>query len=284
MSVLVTGGTGFLGRYFIEEALKNGYNLVCTKTKFSKKENIIIKKGVNWIEKDLLDIRECDLKNIDTIVNLASAGVSPKRVSTEELIDINVKAALNLLDVGKKCKVRRFVFVGTCHEYGESANDYNFIPPDAPLKPLNIYGASKAASFFLLQQFCIENELEMVYGRIFSAYGKGQDKRNFWPSLYHAAISGDDFPMSSGKQIRDFIPANLVATHLVNCLKRDDVYKGKPLVINIGTGKEISLKEFALTEWQKLNAKGNILLDRIKDRGDEPLRYIPDISNLFYKL
>ena len=50
----------------------------------------------------------------------------------------------------------------------------------------------------------------------------GQHKDNFWPSL-KAAITGKDFKMSDGNQIRDFIPVEDVAFHILNACKRKDV-------------------------------------------------------------
>ena len=280
MRIFLTGGTGFLGKYFIKEAIKEGHELVCLcRRKYSNLKNS--NKNINWIQKNITDLAKEDFLNIDGIVHLASAGVSPKLVSIQELIETNIKGSMHLVRLGYLANIKRFVFAGTCHEYGESANQYKYIPTTAPLKPLNYYASSKVGCFFLLKQFCLENDIELVYARIFSAYGIGQDKRNFWQGLYNSAIRGDDFEMTSGIQIRDFIKAEMVAVHLLQSLFRTDVKKGIPFVINIGSGKEISLAEFAKSEWNRLNAKGDLHIGNIKDRGNEPLRYVPDISNLF---
>jgi len=281
MNYFVTGSTGFLGKYVVEQLLLNGHKV---KANYRNNEkNIYKKQQILWIKKDLLKIDKNDLKNIDILINLASAGVSPKKTTLEEAININILGASKLLKIGASCGVKRFIYAGTCHEYGNSANKFDHIPPDAPLEPLNFYGATKASGFHLVNNISRNLELELVYARIFSAYGIGQNKNNFWPLLREAALSGKDFEMTSGKQIRDFIEAKEVAKYLLDSSRRNDVIKGKPLVINIGTGIPISLKEFALKEWHKFGAKGKLIFGSISDKTNEPIKFCPDISNLIYK-
>jgi nucleoside-diphosphate-sugar epimerase len=217
---------------------------------------------------------------MDVLLHLASAGVSPKRVSWEMLVQANVVGSLRLMELAAAARVRRFVAVGTSHEYGNAARRYQAIPPDAPLEPINAYGASKAAAFQLLRGFAIQEQVELVYGRIFSAYGEGQFAANFWPSLCRAAQSGGDFPMTSGQQISDFIPVADVASHLLAACTRSDVSGGSPLVVNIGTGMARSLLEFAEAEWKRLGACGKLRPNSIPNRPDQIDRCVADLSGL----
>lgn len=281
MNFFVTGATGFLGQYMLEELLKFGHNIKANyrRNKDIKKKN----EGINWIKRDILEIDQKDLKETDILINLASAGVSPKKTTLEEAININILSASRLLKIGNIAGIKRFVYAGTCHEYGHTANSFEKIPPNAALNPLSFYGSTKASGFHLINHLSIELKLELVYARIFSAYGPGQNKYNFWPMLREAALSGNDFKMSSGKQVRDFIPAQLVAKHLLNASQRDDIIKGQPFLINIGTGNPISLGDFAKKEWKRLGAKGKLMIGALSDKKNEPMNFCPDISNLNYK-
>jgi nucleoside-diphosphate-sugar epimerase len=145
---------------------------------------------------------------------------------------------------------------------------------------LNPYGASKAAAFQLMRTFAIVEGLELFYGRVFSAYGLGQFASNFWPSLRRAALAGDDFPMTSGHQISDFIPVTALAHHLLAACSRPDVLAGHPLVVNIGSGLAVSLLAFAEAEWSRLGATGRLLPGSLQGRPDQIERYAPDLRGL----
>jgi nucleoside-diphosphate-sugar epimerase len=217
---------------------------------------------------------------VDAVVHLASAGVSPKQASWSELVQVNVAGSLRLLELAAEVGVRRCVVAGTSHEYGTVARRFDAIPPDASLEPLSAYGASKAAAFQLLRAFAIERRLELFYGRIFSAYGEGQYDANFWPSLRRAAMAGEDFAMTSGRQISDFIPVAVVAGHILQACSRPDIRAGVPLVANIGSGVATSLLSFAKAEWERLGAIGHLNPSSLPDRPDQIERYVPDLLGL----
>ena len=162
----------------------------------------------------------------------------------------------------------------------ETANKFNKIPPEAPLEPLNPYGSSKAASYHLLKSYAIENQMELFYGRIFCAYGFGQYKKNFWPSLYDAAIKNENFSMTDGLQITDFIRVEDAAFYILEGASRKDVLKGHPLVVNIGSGVAISLREFAQAEWDKYSKNGKLQVGKIPHRGDVMMRCVPSLIDL----
>ena len=145
---------------------------------------------------------------------------------------------------------------------------------------MSAYGASKLAAFELLRVLAIELNIEFFYGRISSAYGDGQFEGNFWPSLRRAALAGEDFAMTSGRQISDFIPVAAVAGHIIEACKRPDIRAGVPLLANIGSGVATTLLAFAEAEWDRLGATGKLMPGSLPDRSDRIARYEPDIRGL----
>ena len=282
MKILIIGGTGFIGSYVIKEAIKRGHEVVVIKRNENSKFAINLDKKINFIVSEFSEISSSTLKDysIDAIINLAAAGVSPKKVSWEELIEINIKFPLKIAKIASEVGIKRLVVAGTSHEYGDTANKFNRIPPEAPLEPLNPYGSSKAAAYHILKSFAIENKMELFYGRIFCVYGLGQFKNNFWPSLYRAAVSGEDFTMTDGLQVTDFLRVEDAASYLVEGVTRKDIEKGNPLVVNIGSGVAISLREFAQSEWNKYSVNGKLILGAIPHRGDVMMRCVPSLINL----
>ncbi len=280
MRLFLTGGTGFIGSHVLAAALAAGHQVRALRRSAASAPVIPLPGEPEWCEGDLASLEAAQLEGIEAVLHLASAGVSPKQVPWDELVQANVAGSLRLLELAAEAGVRRCVVAGSSHEYGNAARRYQAIPPDATLEPLSPYGASKAAAFQLLRAFAIARGLELVYGRIFSAYGEGQFEGNVWPSLRRAALAGEDFPMTSGRQVSDFIPVSDVAAHLLAACSRPDVAAGVPLVVNIGSGVATSLLAFAAAEWERLGATGRLRPGVLPDRPDQIERYVPDLAGL----
>lgn len=280
MRIFLTGGTGFIGSYVLAAVLEAGHEVIALRQSLGSASVIPLSSQPYWCEGDLTSINSSLLQGIDVLLHLASAGVSPKQASWNSLERVNVAGSLRLMELASEAKVRRCVVTGTSHEYGNAARRYDVIPPDAPLEPMNPYGASKAAAFQLMRSFAMMEGQELFYGRIFSAYGEGQFAGNFWPSLRRAALAGDDFNMTSGRQVSDFIHAAAVAAHLLAACSRTDVFAGYPLVVNIGSGVPMNLLAFAESEWSRMGASGRLLPGSLQDRPDQIERYVPDLRGL----
>jgi UDP-glucose 4-epimerase len=277
MKIFVTGATGFIGSYLVREALAGKHEVTATRRSSSSRPVLYMHKEPVWLNRDLNSITVDDIIGFDVVIHLATAGVSPRQASWSELIDVNVVGAANLVATAHKAGIRRFVVAGTCHEYGESANRYRAIPASAALEPLTPYGASKAAAFQLISAYARCNSLALYYGRIFNAYGEGQYSGSFWPQLRLAALSGNDFEMTEGSQVRDFIQVERVASALLNAATCADLTPGFPCVENIGSGIPATLLEFAKSEWLRLGATGRILPGSLKSRAGDLHHLAPQV-------
>lgn len=277
-NIFITGATGFLGKYFLKQALSKGFYLKAitrNSNSFEKKKNLI------WVNSSIINTTIEMMVGSEILVHFASAGVSPKIVSNIEMISTNVLGTAHLIECAVKANIKRIILVGSCFEYGEKSLSDQPIKADAVLNPISSYGASKAASFQISISQCRTYNLEMFYGRVFSVYGDGQYDKNFWPSLKKAALKGEDFKMTSGEQIRDFIHVDYVINELLSACSRKDLIPGKLLVKNIGSGKPIKLLDFAKSEWTRLNAKGKLLPGLITSRFNEPKCLNPDLKEKF---
>lgn len=273
MNIIVTGGTGFVGGYFVNEALSRGHN-VTGLMRAGSKPKIAPKRCVYWQAVELDKIVSLNLGRADVLVHFASFGVSPQKSTWEELYYWNVTALLRLLDAAASAGIKKIIIAGSFIEYGLSADEYELIPVTAALKPTTPYAASKASGFELAHSFCINHSIKLIYKRIFSAYGIGQYQGNFWPSLHSAAHLGADFPMTSGDQIRDFISIEKVAQHFMDSVETEIESDSIPIVQNVCTGDGISILDFAQYWWEKWGAKGTLLPGALEYRGNEPIRFV----------
>jgi nucleoside-diphosphate-sugar epimerase len=280
VNILVTGGTGFIGQHVLR-LLCDGSNNI---TAFRRRESILPSwetQNINWLESPLDSIDGDAFEGIETLLHMASVGVSPKIATYEELVYWNVSSLFRIIDQAKKAGVRRIIITGTFAEYGLSANSFKFLAPTAPLLPLSPYAASKAAGYTLAAAYAVENQVELCYLRIFSAYGEGQFLGNFWPSLKSAAINGEDFPMTFGEQIRDYIAVELVAEEIRYSVFRNDLSPGIPLIKNVASGSPITMRKFAETWWSNFEAKGRLLVGSVPYRKNEPMRFAADLNEFF---
>jgi nucleoside-diphosphate-sugar epimerase len=193
------------------------------------------------------------------------------------MFQVNVMESLRLWRMASEAGVRKWLIVGSSHEYGRSAERYAYIPSTAPLEPTSGYGASKAAATLAAVSMAIEKQISLTIVRPFNCYGEGQHAVNLWPSIRKAAMAGADFPMSSGRAIRDFIDVESVARSIVD-LATDGRYAPVCTVKNLGTGQPMSVRDFVEFWWRHWNATGEILAGALPDREHEPIRFVADIG------
>jgi nucleoside-diphosphate-sugar epimerase len=277
MKLFVTGGTGFIGSHFLNMAISAGHDVVALRRSPTSKSSIPLPLEPQWLDKTMVEVSRKDFEECEVMVHLAAVGVSPQRATWEELFRVNVIESLGLCMAAAEAGVRRFVICGSCFEYGRSSERYDFIPPDAPLEPMNAYGASKAAASIALLTLARERRLELALLRPFQAFGEGQHESNFWPSLRAAALEGRDFPMTPGEQVRDYQSVEEVAAAFLGAAADLPLVAGEPLVRNVGSGDTQTLAEFAEYWWRRWNASGQLLKGAIPYRSGEIMRYVPKI-------
>ena len=279
MKLFVTGATGFIGSHFLNRAISSGIQVIALRRTINSKTRIPLVKEPFWLTKQLDEVTIEDLKGVDVLVHLAAHSMFPPYDTLENCMYYNLMAPIKLFNRAFEAGVEKFVVSGSCFEYGETGENYKYIPVNAALKPTLTYAASKAAASIAFSQFAIDKKIMLSIHRIFHVFGLGESKNRLWPSLKAAAEKGEDFPMSFGEQIRDFVSVNKVVEVLwMDCFNRD-IIKGNPIIKNLGTGKPQSVKEFCEYWWEHWNAQGKLLIGKFPYRKGEVMRYVPEIKN-----
>lgn len=277
MKIFLTGGTGFIGSYFLALALKKGHEVIALRRSESSGTAMSLSQEPTWLTCGFEDLELEHFEGVDVLVHLAAQGVSPKPADWESCFDFNVIATLRIAKLAHEAGVARFVSSGTYAEYGLSGSRYERIPNNAPLEPVEPYAASKAAAGLALASFTRNMKWQSFYGRIFSAFGEGQFEKNFWPQLKSVAESGEDFPMTEGAQIRDFIPVEEVARIFLTAAVERDLESGVPVIENVASGMPVTLKDFASEWWTRWGATGDLKLGAVPYRTNEVMTYIPEV-------
>ena len=276
MKIFLTGGTGFIGSHFINQALETKHELICLRRAGSQ-PRIPLKREPVWVEGSLENNLQSELKGCDLLLHLAAHSTNVPYDTLENCLYWNLTASLQLLQQAREAGVKKFIVTGTGFEYGQSGEEHEFISVDAPLKPTMTYPASKAAASIVFQQWAIEKKLKLKYLRIFQVFGEGEDKNRLWPSLKKAAFSGEDYHLTPGEQIRDFTSVNEIVKQLLIELDFSNVKSGIPIYKNIGSGKPQSTRQFVEHWWKKWGAAGELHFGAKPYRENEVMRFVPKV-------
>jgi len=143
-NILVTGNLGYIGSVLTDYLIIRGYNVIGYDCGFFK--NCKIKKTnkiKNQIIKDIRDISEQDLKNIDCIVHLAALSNDPLGQFDKKITyDINYYATIKLAKLAKKNNIKKFIFISTQSIYGISKKTKELREHDFK-NPITAYARSK---------------------------------------------------------------------------------------------------------------------------------------------
>jgi UDP-glucose 4-epimerase len=158
MRVLVTGGAGFIGSHIVDRLVRDGYRVrVVDNLSSGRVENIKHHLESNSVELIVGDLKDPQIalravEGVDVVFHFAA---NPEvRVSTtnpEMRFNKNIVATFNLLEAMRRKNVKKLVFASSSPVYGEPEE----IPVDenAPMRPVSVYGASKAACEALIHAY-----------------------------------------------------------------------------------------------------------------------------------
>lgn len=249
MNVLVTGGTGYIGKAVVQSLLESGHNLTLLCRDLDKAKKYFTNENIKFI---LFDIAASDneIPQADILFHCSWEGV--KNHLLIEHVDTELFSNYRFLRDCIRSGIKKVVALGTMIEYGKI---YGPVSPDTLTQPNTPYGVSKDSLHKMLRILEGENNFELVWARIFRVYSQGLDNSGSVVSqLDHALKSGDKkFRMSGGEQLCDFLPLDEVGERIASLINSASA------TVNICSGKPISLRRFL--EERIIKKGGNIELE-----------------------
>ena len=146
MRILITGGTGFIGRHTVKTALARGHQVAALHRPASPDKQQILRKLRTWgAELHVGELGDAEslraaMRDIDTVCHFASAFRESDKPD-DYFIRVNVDGTRNVMEAAAEQGVRRFVFCSTAGMYGSQVP--GVIDETAPVKPANVYERSK---------------------------------------------------------------------------------------------------------------------------------------------
>lgn len=265
MSILVTGGAGYIGSHMVLELFDRGEDLVVIDD-LSTGIRKSVPDSVKFFVGDIGDIAFTHnlLRTyaIDTIFHFAGSVIVPESVADPlKYYRNNTANSRNLMESAIRAGVRFFVFSSTAAVYGSISDQP--VREESPLQPDSPYGKSKLMTEMMLQDVSQAHGLRHAILRYFNVAGADPDLRTgqSTPNATHlikvaaeAAVGkrktieifGGDYPTPDGTCIRDFIHvADLVAAHAAALRHLRD--GGESMTLNCGYGRGYSVLDVVNT-------------------------------------
>lgn len=240
-SVLVVGGSGFIGRYLVGRLIAIGAEVtVIGKTLRLNSDQLPYK----FIQADIAHKNQ--LKNLkyirfDYAFNLGGYIDHRKYMNGgHAVIDSHYVGLLNLLDAINYESLKGFVQVGSSDEYPDSLFARAETLREAPISP---YSCSKVAATHLIQMLAKTESFPGVVLRPFLVYGPGQSQNRFIPQIIMGCLQDMCFPASDGQQLRDFCYISDVVEAMILSA---GMTEGFGEVINIGSGNPIKIYDLIM--------------------------------------
>ncbi|WP_329063085.1 NAD-dependent epimerase/dehydratase family protein [Amycolatopsis sp. NBC_01480] len=241
-SVLVTGGSGFIGRPAVRAFRDQGHPVtVVDRVPYETEDD-----GIRVVVGDLRDAatREAAVTaETAGIVHLAALTSVLKSVERPaETFTENVAVTHELLELARQREVPQFVLASTNAVVGDVGT--STITVDLPTRPLTPYGATKAACEMLLSGYSGAYGMTTCALRFTNVYGPGMShKDSFVPRMMRAALAGEGVRVyGTGEQRRDLVHVDDVVRALLLAFERK--YSGRAIV---GAGHSVSVLEMVRT-------------------------------------
>jgi UDP-glucose 4-epimerase len=258
MTVLVTGGAGYIGSHIVRAFGLAGIETVVVDD-LSSGHREFVPEGVAFVDATILDqkilAKAMVEHQVEAVVHLAGfkyAGVSVQRpLHTYEQ---NVQGTVSLLQAMQEADVDKIVFSSSAAVYGTP--DVDLVTEDTATAPESPYGESKLIGEWLLRDAARAFPLHHASLRYFNVVGSAvpdlydSSPHNLFPLVIEALlegrtprINGDDYPTPDGTCVRDYIHvADLADAHVVAARK---LLAGQTLepVYNLGSGDGVSVRQ-----------------------------------------
>ena len=290
MTILVTGGAGYIGSHSVLTLQNAGYEVIVLDNLVYGHQDLVEKV----LQAKLIVGDTCDRAllqqvfsqyKIDAVMHFAAyAYVGESVTKPAKYYQNNVVGTLTLLEAMLEAGVNNFVFSSTCATYG--VPDSVPIKEEQPQNPINPYGATKLMVERMLQDFARAYDFRSVCLRYFNAAGADPEARlgedhnpetHLIPLVLQTALGhresisifGTDYDTPDGSCIRDYIHIlDIAQAHILalEYLLQD----GKTDVFNLGNGNGFSVKQVIETARK---VTGKEIKAEISDRrpGDPPV-------------
>ncbi len=284
MTILVTGGAGFIGSNFLHYLIKTvDEEIICIDKLTYASDRNNVPDGMKFYATDIADEHNCEYifkkHKPKTIFHLAAEShVDNSIKDCSQFLHTNINGTVNLLNLSVKHEVERFMHISTDEVYGSIEEGY--FTETSNYAPRNPYSASKAASDHFVMAYYTTYGLPTIITNCSNNYGPRQDVEKMIAKTIVNLIQGKKVPVyGDGKQVRDWLYVQDHCEALVEVWSRGRVGQK----YNIGGECEIKNIDLVRMILDRMNMKEN-MIEYVQDRPGHDRRYSTDITKIRHEL
>ncbi len=256
---IVTGATGFIGKFLVRELVKQNIEVIAVVRKNSENIGNLMDMDIRIIECNLAEFDNLPMlikdRNVDVVFHIAWQGVSDSDARNQVIQLQNLKSTLDLIDVCHEIGVKTFVGCGSMHE----AEALVEMSEDKVISNMGfMYKSAKTSAHWMGKAKCGQYGIHFFWPLI-NTYGEEEKSARLVNTIIRKIFNNESPALSAGNQVYDFVHVIDVARALY--LIADKGIDGTNYTI--GSGKAKPLKEFLMVVGQvanRLNGNTNIPL------------------------
>ncbi|MDD3115404.1 MAG: dTDP-glucose 4,6-dehydratase [Anaerovibrio sp.] len=294
MTIIVTGGAGFIGSNFIFYMLKEhpGYRLVCLDKltyagNLSTLESVLGRDDFRFVRADICDREAVERlfaeEKPDMVVNFAAESHVDRSIENPGIfLETNILGTSVLMDACRKYGVQRYHQVSTDEVYGDLPLDRPdlFFTEETPLHTSSPYSSSKAGADLLVLAYCRTYGLPVTISRCSNNYGPYHFPEKLIPLMIANALANKPLPVyGEGLNVRDwlYVEDHCRAIDLI-------IHKGRVgEVYNVGGHNEKQNIEIVKIICRELDRSEELIV-HVEDRKGHDRRYAIDPAKIHREL
>lgn len=275
--ILVTGATGFIGQYVINELLQRGHRIIAISAHPDKAMQTAWYSQVEYKPFDLSGFDPAIdyfrfFGEPDCLIHLAWEGLPNYKAAFH--LESNFPRHAAFLENMVRHGLGDITVSGTCFEYGMQDGA---LREDMKAMPVNSYAQAKDSLRRSLEALQEKESFVLKWVRLFYMYGKGQNPNSLLSQLDRALANNEKtFNMSGGEQVRDFLPVGKMAEYIVEIALQRQVAG----IINCCSGQPVTVKELVVDYLKKEGKTIALNLGFYPYPDYEPMRFWGDNSKL----
>ena len=281
---ILTGATGFVGANLARRLLMDGHEVhLLLRKEYTPWRIDGIKEDVHLHIVDLNDAEALDQTisaiRPDWIFHLAAYGAYASQTHFHRMAETNLMATTSLVDACVKTGFEVFINTGSSSEYGYK----DHAPSEQEwLEPNSTYAVLKAAATHYCRFIAQSKQVNLATLRLYSVFGPYEEPSRLIPTLIIEGLQGKLPPLVNPDIARDYIFIDDVTDAYLKAASNPSLLMGK--VYNIGSGKQIPLKEVVDVACRELAVKVEPAWGSMPDRRWDTSIWVANINNSVHDL